>query len=138
MSDWCSGPQFQHNDRVVSLVYHHPPEIVPGTKGTIVMPRIGSLYAVQLPDGELHQWFSGSELEPVDSQFNQYGLLEPGSMAKIITQEGHPPHITPGMQVRIVRVLDHVPFYDLMIDGHGYHRWLADFEMASMDTVSQY
>ncbi|MBR0597024.1 hypothetical protein [Sinanaerobacter chloroacetimidivorans] len=136
MLSYCASSQFQHNDRVVSLVYHHPPEIMPGTKGTILTPRIGSLYTVQLPDGELHRWFSGSELEPDRSLKYTDRILCPGSMARIITSEGHPQHIFPGMTVRIIKVIDPVIFYDLMIDGYGYHRWLADFEIASLDLVS--
>jgi hypothetical protein len=117
-------------------VYHHPPEIEPGTKGTIVSPRTGSLYAVQLPNGELHQWFAGFELEPVNFQNIYCGLLLPGSFARILTAQGHPPHIKPGTIVRIVKVIGQVPFYDLMIDRKGYHRWLAEFEIASLNVVS--
>ncbi|WP_027626528.1 hypothetical protein [Clostridium lundense] len=136
MAVWCpSPPEFQRNDRVVSLVYHHPPEVEPGTKGTIVSPQIGSLYAVQLPNGELHRWFAGFELEPVNSYPNYFGLLYPGSFAKILTSQGHPPTIKPGMIVRIIKVISQVPFYDLMIDGKGYHRWLADFELVSLNVV---
>lgn len=128
MSVCLTSPQFHANDRVVSLVYHHPPEIEPGTKGTIVKPRMGSLYAVQLPDGELHRWFSRFELESLN-QKNYWDLLCPGDLAKVISNEGHPHHIIPGTVVSIVKVIDKVPYYDLIIDGKGYHRWLADFEM---------
>lgn len=138
MAIWCvSPPEFQSNDRVVSLVYHHPPEIEPGTKGTIVLPRIGSLYAVQLPNGELHRWFAGFELEPVNFQHNYCGLLWPGSFARILTTQGHPPDIKPGTTVRIVKAIGQVPFYDLMIDEKGYHRWLAEFEIVSLNVVLQ-
>lgn len=134
---WCtSPPEFQPKDRVVSLVFHHPPEIEPGTKGTIVSTQIGSLYAVQLPNGDLHRWFAGSELQPVNAQFSYCGLIRPGSYARILSTEGHPPHIMAGMIVKIVKVIGQVSFYDLIIDDKGYHRWLAGFEIASLNTVS--
>jgi hypothetical protein len=133
MTLWCGGPpDFQPYDRIVSLVYH-PPEIRPGTKGTIVSQQTGSLYAVQLPNGELHRWFAEGELEPAYDPNYRRQLL-PGSAAIIKNTKGHPPHIQEGMTVRIIKVLERVPFYDLMIDGM-YHRWLADFEMASQYVV---
>lgn len=97
---------------------------------TIVSPRTGSLYAVQLPNGELHRWFAGFELEPVQMT-GQFQPMRPGSSARIISTEGHPAHIQKDMTVRIVKVLDMVPFYDLMLDGK-YHRWIADFEAAPL------
>lgn len=122
MALWCNSlPQFQPNDRVVSLVYH-PPEIEPGTKGVIVSPQQGSLYAVQLPNGELHRWFAGFELEPIKTVINYRKLNMPGSPARIISTEGHPPHIKIGTVVRVVQSLGMVTFYDLMLDGKGYHR----------------
>ena len=54
--------------------------------------------------------------------------------ARIISTEGHPAHIKKDMIVRIVKVLDTVPFYDLMMDGK-YHRWIADFEAAPLYAV---
>jgi hypothetical protein len=135
---WCpSPPEFHSNDRVASLVSHHPPEIEPGTNGTIVSARIGSLYAVQLPNGDLHRWFAGSELQPVAPQCNYCGLMCEGSLARITSTEGHPPHIKAGMVVKIVKAIGQVSFYDLMIDGKGYHRWLAGFEIVPLDLVSQ-
>lgn len=132
-----SPPEFRSNDRVVSLVHHHPPEIVPGTKGTIVSARVGNLYAVQLPNGDLHRWFAGSELQPITPKFNYCGLIYEGSSARIITAEGHPPHIKPGMIVKIVKAIAQVSYYDLIIDEKGYHRWLAGFEIVPIDVVSE-
>lgn len=125
MSMWCvSPPEFQPNERVVSLVFH-PPEIASGTAGTIVSPHIGRLYAVQLPSGELHTWFAEGELMSLQS-----GLpLVPGSYARIVSTEGHGTHVSVGMTVKIVKIIGQVAYYDLMIDGHGYHRWLAEFEI---------
>ena len=135
---WCiSPPQFQSKDRVVSLVSHHPPEVEPGTKGTIVSPWIGSLYAVQLPNGDLHRWFAGSELQALNPQYNYCGLLCEGSFAKILSNEGHPPHIKVGTIVKVVKAMAQVSFYDLIIDGKGYHRWLAEFEIVSLAVVSK-
>ena len=135
---WCtSPPEFRSNDRVVSLVYHHPPEIEPGTKGTIISPRVGNLYAVQLPNGDLHRWFAGSELQPITPQFNYCGLICEGSYARITSTEGHPPHIKAGMIVKIIKAIIQVSFYDLMIDEKGYHRWLAGFEIVPLGVVSQ-
>jgi hypothetical protein len=131
-----SPPEFKPNDRVVSFV-SHPPEIQPGTKATIVSPHHGSLYAVQLPSGELHQWFAGSELQPVNMVPGYSRLLRPGSSAKVMQTNGHPSHITAGMVVRIIQTLELVPFYDLMLDGHGYHRWLAEFEIAPIYAFAQ-
>lgn len=134
MAIFCvNPPEFKRNDRVVSLVYHLP-EIKPGTKGIIVSPRVGSLYAVQLPNGDLHRWFAGSELQPVHSNQNYFGLLYPGSYAKILSTKGHPSHIKSGMIVRIVKAIAQVPFYDLIIDGK-YHRWLAEFEIVPLAVV---
>jgi hypothetical protein len=134
---YASPPEFQSKDRVVSLVSHHPPEVEPGTEGTIVSPRIGSLYAVQLPNGELHRWFAGFELQPLNPQSNYCGLLYEGTFVKIIPTEGHPSHIKAGMIVRIVKAMNQVPYYDLIIDNKGYHRWLAEFEIASLAVISQ-
>lgn len=129
----CAELHFQHGDRVVSLV-HHMPEIEPGTAGTIVYPRMGNLYVVELPDGMLHRWFAGSELKPENMNAIEAdcALMLPGTYARIINTVGHPPEIKEGTRVKIIRVYEKIPFYDLCIDGKGYHRWLADFELASL------
>lgn len=135
---WCpSPPQFQAEDRIVSLVSHHPPEIEPGTKGTIVSPHIGSLYAIQLPNGELHRWFDSSELQAINAQYNYCRLLCEGTFARITSTKGHPPEIKAGTIVKIVKTIAQVPYYDLMIDGKGYHRWLAEFEIVSSFIAKQ-
>ncbi len=135
MALWCTGsPEFETNERVVSLVYRRLPEIEPGTKGRVVSVQVGSLYAVQLPCGELHQWFARFELEPLDP--GQWGVLKPGTAAKITSAEGRPPHIMAGMAVQIVHSVGMVPFYDVMIDGLGYYRWLAETELAPAYAVS--
>jgi hypothetical protein len=118
------------------LVYHHPPEIEPGTKGTVISTRVGSLYAVQLPNGELHRWFAGFELQPVKSHFTYCGLLSPGSFARILTTEGHPPLIKAGSVVKIVKTIIQVPYYDFIKDDKSYHRWMAEFEIVSDSVVS--
>ena len=130
---WCSSPpEFRRGDRVVAYV-SHPPEIEPGARGTIYSPYSGDLYAVQLPSGELHRWFAGSELEPLNKEFGSR-FLEPGTLARITSTEGHPPDIKVGMVVRVIQSLGMVPFYDLIINGK-YHRWLAGFEIASENVV---
>lgn len=135
MEPWCiSPPEFCPDERVVSLV-SHPPEIEPGTKATIVAPHTGSLYAVQLPDGELHRWFARFELEPLDCSLKGCELLCPGSMARIISTEGHPSHVMIGTIVKIVKVIERVVYYDLIINYHGYHRWLAEFEIVPLSIV---
>ncbi|MEM5768963.1 MAG: hypothetical protein AAGU32_11850 [Bacillota bacterium] len=131
----ASPPEFGPNERVVLLVYHLP-EIKSGVMAIIVSPRTGSLYAVQLPNGELHSWFAGFELEPVNTTGGQSQTLRPGSLARVISTEGHASHIKKDMIVRVVKVLDMVPFYDLMIDGK-YHRWIADFEVAPLYAVQR-
>lgn len=129
MSIYCvRHPQFHPGQNVISIA-HHPPEIEPGTMGTIVSPWLGTLCAVQLPDGEIHRWFAWFELAPV----NRYsGSLAPGSYAAIVSNMGHgdPPHVAVGTVVRIVKCIPLVTFYDLMIHGE-YHRWLAEFELAT-------
>lgn len=138
MAIWfTSPPEFKTNDRVASLVSHHPPEVLPGTKGTVVAPHIGNLYAVQLPDGKLHRCFAGFELEPINPYLNYCGLLYEGSYARITNTKGHPPEIKAGTKVKIVNALSHASFYDLMLDEKGYHRWLADFELASLSVVEK-
>jgi len=44
---------------------------------------------------------------------------------------GNPPHIAIGTVVRIVKCIPQIIFYDLMINGTEYHRWLAEFELAA-------
>ncbi len=128
MVTWCNDqPEFQASERIVSLVYH-PPEISPGTLGTIVAPHVGSLYAVQLPTGELHRWFDRSELQPYDQQYDQIEVLPSGIYATIVSTDGHG-NMTAGTIVKIVKAIEQVVYYDLMIDRHGYHRWLAEFEI---------
>jgi hypothetical protein len=120
-----SSPQFLAGANVISIV-HHPPEVMPGTPAKIVKPRIGTLCAVQLPDGEIHSWFASFEMSPLNPQ----GTLTPGSQAKIIDTTGHPSHIQEGTVVRIVRCFPRAIFYDVMLEGEKYHRWLAEFELA--------
>lgn len=136
MLTWCiNQPEFHPSDRVVSLVFHLP-EISPGTAGTIVAPHVGSLYAVQLPSGELHQWFDRSELQPLNDRDKYSEELLPGTYATIVLTEGHHGHFAAGTTVKIVKTIGRVVYYDLMIDGHGYHRWLAEFEIAPYSVVS--
>lgn len=136
MALWCnSTPQFMPGDKVVSLVYHHPPEIQPGTTGDIASCQVGGLYAVQLPNGELHRWFAGFELESLSTGYYYNDLLS-GSLAKIVSTKGHPQHIKEGITVRIVQAIASVPYYEVWIKGKS-HRWLAEFELAAYDVVSQ-
>lgn len=134
MALWCTGtPEFKPGEKVVALVYH-PPEIEPGISGTVVSPQTGSLYAVQLPNGELHRWLAGFELEPLKPGLRYWELMNPGSLARVKSAQGHPPHIKEGMIVRIVQAIS-APFYEVMIKGK-HHRWLAEFELASSGVVS--
>ena len=97
--------------------------------------HIGSIYAVQLPSGELHRWFDRSELQPYDARLRQMNVLLPGTYATIISTEGH--HgVTAGTVVKVVKSIGQVVYYDLMIDGHGYHRWLTEFEIAPYTAFS--
>lgn len=132
MLSYCIGSNsFYPGQDVISLVYH-PPEIVPGTPATIVRPWYGSLYVVQTPNGEIHRWFAWFELAPAN-QPPMGGGLAVGSYATVISNVGHgnPPHIPLGTVVRIVRCLSPVIFYDVMLKGTEYHRWLAEFELAA-------
>ena len=124
--------QFHHGQDVISIVDHQP-EIKPGTQGRIVSPWFGSLCAVELPNGEIHRWFASFELSPVTPLPNIPGALAPGSYAKVVSNIGHgnPPHIAVGTVVRIVKCIPQAIFYDLMINGTQYHRWLAEFEIAA-------
>lgn len=133
MSMHCVGyPEFNHGQNVISIV-DHPPEIKPGTMATIVSPWIGTLCAVQLPNGEIHRWFASFELAPANPLPYFSGPLAAGNYATIVSNVGHgdPPHIAVGTVVRIVKCIPQVIFYDLMIDGTEYHRWLAEFEIAA-------
>ena len=125
---WCIGyPQFDTGDRVVSLVIH-PPEIETGTEATIITPQIGTLYAVQLPDGELHRWVAWFEVKAVDPSYNYYQCHQVGDYVKILNDRGHH-KIKKGMVVRIAKIISQTPFYDLRLDNGNYHRWLAEFEI---------
>lgn len=119
-------PHFQPGDKVESLVFH-PPEIKSGTKATIISPWISTLYAVQLPDGELHRWFADFELQSTNNKNNR--TLQFGDTARVTENKGHPPMIQPGMVVKIVKTLPNTLFYDLKLENGMYHRWLADFEI---------
>ena len=133
-SGYISYPGFKSGDKVVALVFH-PPDIKSGTKATIISPRIEGLYAVQLPDGELHRWFAGSELESIGSSPNSYGILQPGELARVLNAKGHPPKIIVGMIVKIVKVCPQALIYDLRLENGKYHRWLADFEIIPSSLV---
>lgn len=117
-------PQFRPGDRVVSLVYH-PPEIISGTKATIISPQFGKLYAVELPDGQLHGWVAEFELRPLNTRMKQ---LESGDSAVVLNDVGHH-HIERGMIVKIVKGIN-TYFYDIRLEDGSYHRWLAEFELA--------
>lgn len=125
-------PQFHPNQNAISIA-DHPPEIAPGTAATIVCPWIGTLYAVQTPDGEFHRWFAWFELAPVDPPPSSLEPYDPGSYAAVISNFGHgePPHIALGTVVRIVKCIPQTIFYDVRINGNHYHRWLAEFEIAA-------
>ncbi len=120
--------EFQKGDRVVSLVCHLP-EIMPGTEAEIYSGRIGDLYAVQLPNGELHRWFAAFELQPCRGS----GLC-PGSFARVLTADGHGPHIMPGMVVKIVKAFCDIDFYDAIVHGE-YHRWFVGFEIVPYEVT---
>lgn len=129
MAVWCMGyPQFKSGDRIVSLAFH-PPEIKSGTEATIISPQVGMLYAVQLPDGELHRWFAWFELQAVNPSSYNCPYLQMGDYARVVTDQGHPPMIKKGMVVKIVKVIGQTPFYDLRLEKGKYHRWLAEFEI---------
>lgn len=121
----CCNTQFRPGDQVVSLV-NHPPEIVSGTKATIVSQYVDKLYAVQLPNGELHRWFANFELYPVKAGC----CLNIGDFATVTTNKGHPPMIEIGTKVKIIKIIPNARFYDLMLSDGNYHRWLAAFEIA--------
>lgn len=117
--------QFKNGDKVVSLVIH-PPEIKSGTNATIISPYNATLYAVKLPDGELHRWFAEFELEPVNKKQKS---LKFGDLAKVTNSKGHPSMIKEGMIVKIAKVIKNATFYDLKLEDGKYHRWLAEFEI---------
>ncbi len=125
---------FKPGDKVVALVFH-PPEIKSGTKATIISGRVERFYAVQLPDGELHRWFAGSELESISPSPNRYGILQPGDLARVLNDKGHPPKIDKGIIVKIVKVFTSTLLYDLRLENGKYHRWLADFEIIPSSLV---
>ncbi|SHH11501.1 hypothetical protein [Desulfosporosinus lacus] len=127
-------PGFKPGDKVVSLAIH-PPEIQSGTKATIVSPKVEGLYAVQLPNGELHRWFAWSELEAVNSNPNCNGIHQKGVFVRILNDQGHPHMIHKGMIVKVVKVIPQTLFYDLRMENGMYHRWLADFELIPANLV---
>ncbi|WP_291353161.1 hypothetical protein [Desulfosporosinus sp.] len=127
-------PEFHPGNKVVSLVFH-PPEIQRGTEVTIISPRLGDLYAVQLPDGELHRWFAGTELQTVSSSSISCIPYRLGDLVRVLNDRGHPPKIKKGMIVKIVKVISQIPFYDLKLENGKYHRWLADFEIVSRNLI---
>lgn len=119
--------QFHVGEKVMSLV-SHPPEIESGTEAKIVSPWFGSLYAVKLPNGELHRWFAEFELQAVNPGCSNY--IRVGDYATITSVKGHPPMIKEGMVVQIVKVIYPAVYYDLYLEDNKYHRWLAEFEIA--------
>lgn len=121
-------PQYRKGDVVVSLA-NHPPEVASGMSATIITPQVGALYAVKLPSGELHRWFTGSELQPVNAALNR--SLRTGDYARIISTNGHPPTVTEGMLVKVVKVIPQTCFYDLRLENGAYHRWLAEDEITN-------
>lgn len=128
MPGFCYGyPQYMPGEKVVSLV-EHPPEIKSGTKATIISPQVGTLYAVKLPNGELHRWFAGFEMQNMNPGLSGVPFRV-GDMARIVSNQGHPPMIQKGMIVQIVKIIEQTPFYDLRLDNGMYHRWLAEFEI---------
>lgn len=129
MTQYCINPsQFHKGQNIFSLVYY-PPIIIPGTYAQIVSHYKDNLYAVQLPNGELYRWFTSFELKPVDESSNQKSL-EPGDYATVISIIGHFPNIEIGTKVKVVKTIAQVYFYDVMLHGTEYHRWLAEFEIA--------
>lgn len=120
-------PEFKAGDKVVSLVMH-PPEINTGTNAVIIAPWTGLLYAVQMPDGQLHRWFAWFELKALNTKPEYCPFPKEADYAMIVNDQGHPHMIKKGMKVKIVKVVQ-TPFYDLMLENEKYHRWLAEFEI---------
>lgn len=120
-------PQYHAGDEVISLVCH-PPEIESGTRAVILSQQTGLLYAVQLPNGELHRWFAGTELRAVNRKPNC--CLKVGDLANIISVQGHPPMIKRGMVVKIIKVIPQAVFFELKLENGKCHRWLAEWEIA--------
>ncbi|WP_140417733.1 hypothetical protein [Desulfosporosinus sp. FKA] len=131
---YMNYPGFKPGDEVIALAFH-PPEIRSGTKATILSPRVEGLYAVQLPDGELHRWFAGSELEAIDLNPQCFGTHQVGDLVRVLNNQGHPPKIYKGMVVKVVKVFPQALFYDLRLENGKYHRWLADFEIIPSNLV---
>jgi hypothetical protein len=97
---------------------------------------MGSLYAVQLPSGEFHQWLAGIELEAIERRLSAR-TFTPGTLARVVSAQGHAPVIKEGMIVRIIQSLERVPFYDVKTEGR-YHRWLAEFEIALLFATGRF
>ena len=118
-------PQFFPSENAISIV-NHSPEIQPGTPVNVIRPWFGNLCAVLLPDGMIHRWFAWFELRPENY------ILTPGSFATVINTAGHgnPPPVSVGTTVQIVKCIPTF-FYDSILDNGGYHRWLAEFELAN-------
>ncbi len=121
-----SSFHFYPGDGIVAIS-DLPPDIVSGTAAAVVSHQMETLYAVELSTGELYRWFAGFELQGV--QPKQNGDFQLGDFAFTVTDKGHPPLIKIGMPVRIIKVLPHTHFYDLLLEDGKYRRWLADFEV---------
>lgn len=119
-------PEFCAGEHVASLVFH-PPEIASGTMLTIVNPHPIVFYAVMLPDRHLHRWLADFELASVDPGVER--PFQPGTIARVVEDEGHGPMIKKGMTVRIERVFCDTLLYDVLLPDGMYHRWLAEFEL---------
>jgi hypothetical protein len=117
---------FSSGQTAVSYVFHQP-EITNGTEVTIVSPHFGHLYVIQLPNGELHRWFTHSELKTI---YSHTRCLRAGDCAAILSTNGHHTNIQPGTLVRIAKVLSNTYYYDVKLADGSYHRWLADSELA--------
>lgn len=117
-------PEFNSGEKVASLSYH-PPEITSGTMVTIVKPHPILFYAVMLPDRQLHRWIADFELKALNPRAD--GVLKPGDMAIVITDEAH--MIIKGMTVRIEKAFNDTYLYDVILPDGSYHRWLAEFEL---------
>lgn len=129
MKNHIASAYFHSGMDVISLV-NHTPEVQAGDRVRIVRPRHGNLCAVQLPDGMIHRWFASFELTP--EKCCQNGSPVAGSLATVtnVTGHGSPPHIPVGTTVKVIRCIP-TTFYDVTLNNGEYHRWLADFELAS-------
>ena len=95
-----------------------------GTVGLVDKRWVGNIYAVATKDGGL-DWFFEHELQMIDPDKHR---INEGDVVMVIPQEKRSSGIKGGDLVRVVKAIDQISYYNVLIDDDLH--WYTWMELA--------